>query len=90
MKKRLTVRFEGHVQGVGFRVGTRRVATGYEVAGMVRNLDDGRVELVVEGEEEELGAFLEGIAESALGGHIRHREEAWAEAAGGLKGFSIA
>jgi len=90
MKKRLVAHFEGHVQGVGFRQGTRRVATGYEVAGTVRNLDDGRVELVAEGDEEELRAFLDGIADSHLGGHIRNREESWADAAGGLKGFVIA
>jgi acylphosphatase len=90
MKKRLSVHFEGQVQGVGFRQGTRRVATGYEVAGTVRNLPDGRVELVVEGEEAELRAFLEGIADSHLAGHIRRQDEAWAEAQGGLKSFVIA
>ena len=58
MKKRLSVHFEGHVQGVGFRQSARRLATGYEVTGEVRNLPDGRVHLLVEGEEEELRAFL--------------------------------
>ena len=90
MKKRLSVHFEGHVQGVGFRQSTRRLATGYEVTGEVRNLPDGRVELLAEGEEEELRAFLEGIAESHLAGHIRRQEEAWAESAPpGFKSFQI-
>jgi len=90
MKKRLTALFEGRVQGVGFRLNTHRTAAGYEVTGTVRNLPDGRVELVAEGEEEELKAFLEGIAESPLGNYVRHREEAWEEAAApGFKSFRI-
>jgi len=89
MKKRLSVHFEGHVQGVGFRHGTRKVATGYEVTGTVRNLSDGRVELVAEGDEAELRAFLEGIAESELAGLIRRQEEAWDEAGAGFKSFQI-
>ncbi|SDT93696.1 acylphosphatase [Verrucomicrobium sp. GAS474] len=79
MKKRLTAHFEGRVQGVGFRLNACRTAAGYEVTGTVRNLDDGRVELVAEGEEAELQAFLEGIAESPLGNYVRAREEAWEE-----------
>jgi len=90
MKKRLSVHFEGHVQGVGFRHSTRRLATGYEVTGEVRNLPDGRVELLAEGEEEELRAFLIGIAESHLAGHIRRQEEGWAEPLPpGFKSFQI-
>jgi acylphosphatase len=50
--------FDGHVQGVGFRAQVMRVARGYEVRGNVRNLDDGRVFLQVEGAEAEVGAFL--------------------------------
>ncbi|HEY8965736.1 MAG TPA: acylphosphatase [Candidatus Methylacidiphilales bacterium] len=79
MKKRLTAHFEGRVQGVGFRLTTTRIAAGYDVTGTVRNLDDGRVEVVAEGEEEELRAFLEGIAEGPLGHHVRQREETWSE-----------
>jgi acylphosphatase len=50
--------FDGHVQGVGFRAQVLRAARGYEVRGNVRNLDDGRVFLQVEGNEAEVGAFL--------------------------------
>lgn len=52
------VYFSGHVQGVGFRATTCQIAVGYEVTGYVRNLSDGRVELVVEGKKPELDEFL--------------------------------
>ena len=50
--------FTGHVQGVGFRVQTLAVARGFEVTGTVKNLVDGRVYLVAEGEEKEVRAFF--------------------------------
>lgn len=43
---------DGRVQGVFFREGTRRMAGEHDVAGWVRNLPDGRVEAVFEGEPE--------------------------------------
>lgn len=55
------VYFSGRVQGVGFRYATLHVAWEYDVAGYVRNLADGRVEMEAEGEREELHAFLEGV-----------------------------
>ena len=56
MRKRAQVFYSGRVQGVGFRYSAREVACGCEVTGFVRNLPDGRVELVVEGEEAEIKA----------------------------------
>lgn len=55
---RWCVLFSGHVQGVGFRATTCQIATGYDVTGYVRNMSDGRVELVAEGRKTELEAFL--------------------------------
>lgn len=56
--ERRTVVFSGHVQGVGFRFTTNQVASGFRVTGYVRNLSDGTVELVAEGQTKELDAFL--------------------------------
>ena len=65
------VYFSGRVQGVGFRYETKRIAMGYEVVGTVSNLDDGRVELRVRGEELEVDDFISYIRiESNLAHHI--------------------
>ena len=88
--ERVTVLYSGRVQGVGFRATVRHLACGYDVTGTVRNLPDGRVELVAEGAKAELSAFLEGIAQSELSGFIAKQVEAWQAAHGNLRGFSIA
>lgn len=82
--------YSGHVQGVGFRYTVKRIASGYEVIGWVKNLEDGRVELQASSwEEDELEAFLEDIRTSALNGNIKNVEEIDIPALSGVKGFSI-
>ncbi len=81
--------YEGRVQGVGFRWTVRDLAKGFDVSGSVRNLLDGRVELCVLGEEEEVDEFLLAIRESPMAGHIATEfAESWTPSSG-LKGFSI-
>jgi acylphosphatase len=87
--QRVTVHYSGRVQGVGFRATVRNLARGYDVTGTVRNLPDGRVELIAEGEKAEVAAFLEGIATSDLSSYISNRPESWSDAQGGLRGFVI-
>jgi acylphosphatase len=81
--------YSGHVQGVGFRYTVKTTATGFEVTGFVRNLPDGRVELVAEGAAEELEAFRQGIRESGLGRLIRNEEVAFSTATGEFRGLEI-
>lgn len=88
-RSRMQILYSGHVQGVGFRFTVRRVATGFEIAGVVRNLSDGRVELVAEGGRAELEAFREAIRESGLAAHIRREEIKWTEAQNEFRGFEI-
>ena len=86
------IHYSGRVQGVGFRFGTKQVAMGYEVIGTVRNLPDGRVELCVMGDFDEVEEFLLDIRkESNLAPHILeyHEEDIPPSDLGGVKGFSI-
>jgi acylphosphatase len=81
--------YSGHVQGVGFRYTVRSVAAGFEVTGTVRNLPDGRVELVAEGPRGELEAFQRAIREAGLEHFIRNEDVDWSEATGEFRGFEI-
>ena len=54
----MRVFYSGHVQGVGFRYTAKTVAAGFEISGNVRNLSDGRVELIAEGAREELAVTV--------------------------------
>ena len=91
MSKRARVRtfYSGRVQGVGFRYTAKNVATGFEVTGTVRNLADGRVELIAEGLRDELEGFQQAIRESGLGSLIANEETVWEEAKNEFRGFAI-
>lgn len=86
---RLSIFYSGTVQGVGFRYTVRTLASGFDVTGTVRNLSDGRVELLAEGLKTELTAFQQAIRESELGHFIRREEVVWTEPSGNLRGFEI-
>jgi acylphosphatase len=88
-RQRLQVFYAGQVQGVGFRYTVRQVAQGFEVTGLVRNLLDGRVELVAEGPRDELEAFRAAIRDSGLDAHIRDEQIIWGAPVGNLAGFQI-
>jgi acylphosphatase len=88
-RERLHVYYSGKVQGVGFRYTVKILAQGFEVTGTVRNLSDGRVELLAEGIREELEAFKQGILESELGSFIRNEETHWEPAKNEFRGFEI-
>ncbi len=85
----LQVFYEGNVQGVGFRWTVRHAATGFDVTGWVRNLPDGRVELQVNGEENEVRAFLDRIAQGELHSLIHKQTENKLEKPVTARGFEI-
>jgi len=58
---RRTCHFSGHVQGVGFRYTVSNLALQYNVQGYVKNLPDGRVELVMEGPDSDQQELLEAV-----------------------------
>ena len=84
--------YSGRVQGVGFRFSTKQIATGFDVVGWVKNLVNGKVELQVKGEAEEVDEFLVEIREnSSLAHYIQEFEETEIPLADldGVTGFSI-
>jgi len=85
----IQVLYEGKVQGVGFRYSVRQIAKGFDVTGSVRNLRDGRVELMARGEEDEVHTFLEAIAQSELRAHIKTQTRASSPDAPPFRGFEI-
>ena len=60
----------GRVQGVGFRFFAERAARSFGVKGWVRNLPDGRVETVVEGEEDAVTRYLEKVGRGPFAGSV--------------------
>ena len=85
----MIVFYSGRVQGVGFRYTAKTVAAGFEITGTIRNLTDGRVELVAEGLRDELDAFRAALHDSGLAGFIRDEQVAWADAENKFRGFEI-
>lgn len=81
--------FAGRVQGVGFRYSTKRLAKGFDILGWVKNLPDGRVELQIMGEEEELDEFITELHDSPLSHHIQEQEERTVPLFEDIRGFSI-
>lgn len=74
---------------MGFRYTVKALTPGFEVTGVIRNLPDGRVELLAEGERGELEEFLESIRTAGVGPLIRDESVQWTEASGQFRGFAI-
>lgn len=88
-RSRLHIFYTGRVQGVGFRYTAKRTALEFEITGVVRNLPDGRVELLAEGDRAELEAYAEAVRDSGLAGFIRKEDRAWGAATNEFRGFEI-
>jgi acylphosphatase len=88
-RQRMTIFYSGRVQNVGFRYAVKSVATGFEVTGTVKNLDDGRVELNAEGTQAELEGFQHAIQDSEVGRFIRDEMVQWSDAKNEFRGFEI-
>ena len=86
--QRRTYHFSGHVQGVGFRCTTQNIALCHDVLGYVRNLPDGRVELVMEGDEREMEDLVHSL-QQRMAAYVRKVESEVAPATGEFRQFSI-
>lgn len=86
--KRAHIYYEGMVQGVGFRLSAQARAISLGLKGWVKNLDDGRVEVLCEGAERDVKTFLEKMA-LAFGTYVGHADIEWTDAIGEYEGFDI-
>jgi acylphosphatase len=92
---RLTAWVNGRVQGVGFRWWVRATALELGLVGFAENLADGRVKVVAEGAEDRCRELLARLENGYVGssllvrpGRVAGVAHRWAEAAGGLPGFT--
>jgi len=87
-EKQLHVVFKGRVQGVGFRFTVERIARDLGVGGWAKNLYNGDVEVIAEGQEEILQEFINKIRDY-FSRYIRVEQIDWAQSTGNLKNFQI-
>ena len=85
-RRQVRVRYEGDVQGVGFRYTVQGLASRLGVTGGVENLNDGTVRLVAEGAEGVLQQLMLHIRVSRLGPYISNEKIEWRDPEG-LSGF---
>ena len=86
--KRAKVIVQGSVQGVFFRAETRDRARSLGLAGWVRNVPDGTVEAVFEGDDERVESMVDWCRRGPGGARVEEVEVAWTEPEG-EGGFSI-
>lgn len=79
----------GLVQGVGFRFFVQRAAAGHQVLGMVRNLEDGRVEVFAQGNEKAMKAFYVDLLGGPHYSRVENIEEIVKEPNGEYKAFLV-
>ena len=89
MKKRVHIFYAGRVQGVGFRMTAEEVAHRFGVVGWVKNLRDGRVELVAEADEATLQQFLETLHTGPMKNFIGRGDISWSNASETFNEFEI-
>ena len=87
-QERREVYFSGRVQGVGFRYTVRTIAARFAVTGFVKNLSDGRVQLVVEGPAEQLRGILDAV-NAEMGRYITGTQQESSPATGRFRNFDI-
>ncbi len=89
MKHRAHVFYSGRVQGVGFRLTAEETAKRFGVVGCVRNLRDGRVELIAEADREVLVQFLHAVRIGPMCNFIKEVDVTWSQPTGEYSEFEI-
>ena len=89
MDQRITVRYEGRVQGVGFRFTVVNLAQELDVIGWIKNEFDGSVSMVAEGAEDQLMALLQAVKNSHLDRYITNELVRRSAATGEFDRFGV-
>jgi acylphosphatase len=89
MIKKASIRVIGLVQGVNYRYNTQRKGDELGLVGTVRNMLDGSVHIVCEGEESAVLGLIEWCRRGPRGAFVEQVDVAWAEPSGSFSGFSI-
>ena len=87
--KRVHILVSGVVQGVFFRAYTRKVAAEYKLTGWVRNLSDGRVEIMAEGKEGMLQKLVEWSKNGSPNAKVQKVQFSWLPYSGEFSEFEI-
>ena len=87
MMVRAHVYVSGRVQGVFFRAKTEYNANRHDITGWVRNLPDGRVEAVFEGEKQQIDVIIEFCKRGPPGAYVRKLDVTWEDWTGEFKEF---
>jgi len=89
MRVKAHVFISGRVQGVFFRYETKRIALRLGVSGWIRNLPDGRVEAVFEGEKSDVEKMIRFCHVGPPGAIVKNVKVIWEQPAGEFRGFQI-
>lgn len=81
--------YSGRVRGVGFRLTAEEIAHEFGIVGWVRNMRDGRVELMAQGGETALTQFLDALRTGPMRNFIQHVELSWSAPSESFDEFEI-
>lgn len=86
---RANLQISGRVQGVWYRASTREIAVKHSVNGWVRNLPDGRVEALLEGDKESVQKVIDWCHQGPPGANVTEVNVTWAKASGEFRTFTV-
>ena len=89
MKKELRAVVSGHVQMVMYRDFAQRKAKKHHIVGMVKNLRDKTVEVIAQGEEKDLEAYIEKLHRGSILSRVEKIDIEWREPSATFEGFKI-
>ena len=89
MIARVHIFIKGKVEGVFYRSWTKSTAETLKLNGWVKNLEDGRVEAMFEGEKENVDEMVQKCKDGSRASEVTHMDIIWEEAKGDFTGFNI-